>query len=79
MNAKWAIQADTCIEDKKEISVYSVLEKINIASWAIQGVAKSGGIPIDRTWDQIIIMLLDAHGELEMIAGLREMPKGGAR
>lgn len=79
MDAKWAIEADSCIKDKKIISVESVLEKINIASWAIQGIAASGGIPIARTWDQIVIMLLDAHTELEIIAGLRKMPKGGAR
>lgn len=55
------------IKVEREISVDSVLQKMNIVQWALQGLSASGCVPVDLTYEHLIMLLHDAEEELETL------------
>lgn len=55
------------IKIKRAISVESVIQKMNVIGWALQGISASESVPVDGTYEHLILMLHDAQVELETL------------
>lgn len=61
------------IKVEREISVDSIIQKMNIVQWALAGLSASECVPVDLTYEHLIMLLHDAEEELEALK------KGGVR
>lgn len=55
------------IKVEKEITIDSVRDKINLAGWAILGIASTEGVPTDNSYENIVLLLHDADRDLEAL------------
>lgn len=52
---------------KKEITIDSVRDKINLAGWAILGIASTEAVPTDYSFENIVLLLDEANRDLEAL------------
>lgn len=62
------------IKVEKEITIDSVRDKINLAGWAILGIASTESVPTDHSFENIVLLLDEADQELEALT-----KKGGVQ